>query len=102
MDFFTEEQEAKEWERGLSEEEMALDELIALAKRGLGTCEEECLSRSICGEGACQCVRSVFPTPKHYNTYTLARIFFLDALAKASFAAVVSDATPTREETNEQ
>lgn len=100
MDFFTEEQEAKEWEQGLSDEQMNLEELIALAKRGFATCEEECLSRSICGEDACLCVRSIFPTPKHYNTYKVARIFFLDALAKASFAAVVSDETP--EETNEQ
>ena len=35
MDFFTEEQEAKEWEQGLSDEQMNLEELIGLAKRGL-------------------------------------------------------------------
>ena len=92
MDFLKEQEEKEEWERGQSELGMTLDELFQLARRGIGRCEEPCLSRSICGEDACACIRSVFPTPDHYETYLLARSYFLKNLAKAAFAALVSEA----------
>jgi hypothetical protein len=90
MDFFKEFTEKEEWERGLSDEGMTLDELVGLASDGLGRCPDRCFSRSVCGDDACACVRSVFPTPEHYETYLKARCFFLEHLAKATFVQFLS------------
>ena len=57
----------------------------------LQRCEEDCHSRQICGEDACACVRAIFPTPQHYEFYLETREFFLQSLAGATFAAVVSE-----------
>ena len=86
-----EERQKNEWERGSSEEFMVMEEIVALSKRGLQRCEEDCQSRQICGEDACACFRAIFPTPQHYEFYLETREFFLQSLAGATFAAVVSE-----------
>ena len=90
MDFLQELTEKEEWQRGRFEEWMSMDDLVGLAIHGLGRCENECFSRSSSVEDACACVRSVFPTPEHYETYLHARSFFLESLAKETFAQFVS------------
>lgn len=92
MDLFKELQEKDEWEHGDSSDGMTVDEITTLAKRGLGRCpEDDCFSREVCGEDACRCVRTAFPTPQHYKVYLDARDFFQTSLAKAALAAFVSE-----------
>ena len=91
MDFLLEQKEKDDWLQGTSEEGMTYADISELAKRGLGRCEDECLSRRVCGEDACACVRSVFPTPEHYEVYLNARAFYLKALGQAAFAALMSE-----------
>ena len=91
IEFFEEEQAKKLWEQAQSQEPMSLEQMVHLAKHGLGRCEERCLSVSQCGDDACLCVRTIFPTPEHYEIYKLARAFFLTALAKATFAAMIGE-----------
>lgn len=92
MNQFIEIQEKERWQRGVSEDGMSVEEITQIAKLGLGRCPEECFSRDISGDDACACVRSIFPTPQHYEVYLEARAFFLSALAKGAFAALVGDA----------
>lgn len=91
MNEFDEIGKKKKWLEGNSVETLSFEEITLLAKQGLGRCEEQCFSRSVCGEDACECVRSTFPTPQHYEVYQDARSFFLNALAKAAFAALMSE-----------
>lgn len=92
MNQFIEIQEKERWQRGVSEDGMSIEEITQLAKLGFGRCPEECFSRDISGDDACACVRSIFPTPQHYEVYLEARAFFLSALVKGAFAALVGDA----------
>lgn len=88
---FDEKRRMIEWQQCSSEEYMTLENIVAISERGIERCQEDCLSRQICGEDACACVRSIFPTPQHYELYREARDFFLKTLAKATFAALISE-----------
>ena len=65
----TEDFEVMVWELGESKETLSIEEITTLAKTGLTTCPEHCLSRARSGEDRCECVRARFPTPYHYNLY---------------------------------
>ena len=90
--------EKTEWLRGDSNETLSFEEITMLAKHGLGRCGDFCFSRSICGDNACACVRNTFPTPQHYEVYLDARNFYLNALAKAAFAALMGEGIKEGEE----
>ena len=100
MDEFKEIDKKKKWLEGDSVETLSFEEITLLAKQGLGRCEHFCFSRSVCGEDACECIRNTFPTPQHFEVYQDARSFFLNALAKASFAALIGEGIKNGE-TNE-
>ena len=89
-DFEHEEDEAKEWLRGNSTEGIGIDDFVEIVCRGHSTCEGNCISRDICGEEACVCIRTVFPTPEHYETYKLARAFYIENLVIRSVAGTAS------------
>lgn len=91
MNEFEEIDKKTEWLEGDAAETLSVEEITLLAKHGLGRCEDFCFSRSVCGEDACACVRNTFPTPQHYEVYQDARNFYLNALAKAAFAALVGE-----------
>ena len=102
-DFYEEREEAEAWLRGESTEELQIDDFVEIVCRGHGTCADSCLSRDVCGEEACLCIRSVFPTPEHYETYKLARAFFIENLVIRTTAGIASERIPEgfRGETNE-
>ena len=90
-DFIQEEEEAKTWLRGESTDGIEIDDFVEIVCRGHGTCEDSCLSKSICGEDACACIRSVFPTPELYETYKLARAFYIENLVIRTVAGKASE-----------
>ena len=61
------------WSTGKNDRDMCLYTLARIVKQGFNTCENECLSRDVCGSDSCRCVRSIFPTPQHYKLYGLLR-----------------------------
>ena len=93
-DFYEEAGLAKEWAKGESLDVISIDDFIEIICNGHGTCEGPCFSKDICGEEACACIRSVFPTPDHYETYKLARAFFIENLAIRTVAGVASERIP--------
>ena len=75
MDDVTEKLIAVRWLEFGTGEYMLQDVLARLVRNGLYECDrdEQCLSRSICGEDACRCIRSVFPHPDFYCLYAVLR-----------------------------
>lgn len=60
---------------------MDIPKLVKIAVQGHVHCPENepCLSRSSSGNDACQCVRSIFATPEHYELYLCLRQVILEA-----------------------
>lgn len=65
-------EDKRQLEEWLCEEEPETLDLELIATKitdGFMQCDEYCPSRNNCGNDGCYCVRSNFPTPKHYETY---------------------------------
>ena len=60
---------------------MDTEKLVSIAIHGHTCCptDEPCLSRSYSGDDACQCIRSVFATPEHYELYLCLRQIIFEA-----------------------
>lgn len=73
MDKVSEKLIAERWLEAGTGEYMSPDVLAGLVRNGFYECDrdEDCLSRSICGEDACRCIRSIFPHPDFYSLYTV-------------------------------
>lgn len=83
-------EQAEWWKRGESKNSMTLEEISTLAKKGFTYCEDYCSSKRNCGEDACKCIRSTFPSPAYYELYKEARSFFLHKLAEGALIAIAS------------
>ena len=61
---------AERWHHKHDEDvSMKIEDLTHLVCNGFQRCEYHCTSRERCGEDACACVRTVFPTPNAYLLY---------------------------------
>ena len=62
---------AERW-LNINEEDVSIEiaDLAYLICNGFERCEYHCESREICGDDACRCVRSIFPSPTAYEVYT--------------------------------
>ena len=80
MNEVLEEQYKQRWLDKRDNLSMDRSKLIAVVVSGHDTCPttEPCLSRSYSGDGACRCIRTVFPTPEHYRLYLSLRKLLLD------------------------
>ena len=103
LDIEKEAKEAADWEKGLSEEELTLQEIGDIAIQGLSYCPPDdndfvCLSRKYSGESRCYCIRARFPTPDHYDLYLSARNQFEKYLATGMLAIAVGSPTETEKD----
>ena len=80
------------WEEGNTDQTLNTAELLDLIVRGHGVCGDFCHSRRNYGQERCTCVRSVFPTPGHYELYKNARNYYLKRLLISRFAEVIGTA----------
>ena len=57
---------------------MGTRRFINIVIEGVSYCEDElCLSKSISGDCACRCIRSLFPSYSHYIAYLKLREIYL-------------------------
>jgi len=73
--------------------EMDSETLVYLSIHGFEDCADFCASKTYCPEGACNCLRQIFPTPNHYQLYLELRQIYLEWIK----LAVISTATPKEE-----
>tara|TARA_B100001094_G_C18176828_1_gene798364 strand:- start:1839 stop:2153 length:315 start_codon:yes stop_codon:yes gene_type:complete len=83
---------ALEWLEN-QEGEMDHETLVYLSINGLDECSGFCASKKYCAEGACHCLRQIFPTPNHYQLYLELRRIYLEWMN----LAVISTSTPKEE-----
>ena len=59
---------------------MDRESLVQIVIAGHETCptSEPCLSRIHSGNDACRCIRTIFPTPEHYELYQRLRTLLLE------------------------
>ena len=92
MDEIDETQEVEQWMEGNTEGSLTTEELLELVVRGHGVCEHYCCSRANYGQEKCTCVRSMFPTPKHYELYKQARAYYIKNIAIQKVAELIGKA----------
>lgn len=81
----------REWKREDQDVEMNIDDLDYLVKNGFQKCEGDCISRRYCGEDACECIRTIFPSSEHYYMYLEMRGWYLDRLAEKVVMATIGE-----------
>lgn len=75
-----------EWDNPFNDKEMSLDEFIEIIIEGFEQCEGFCESRHKYGCDRCECVRSTFATPRHYEAFIKLRENYL-SMVDAAFTA---------------
>lgn len=79
-DDVTDKEQEEIWKRELTgNRSMPIGKMAKLAVYGFHTCEGHCFSREHCSEDSCECIRSVFPSPTHYELYLLLRTYVTTA-----------------------
>ena len=73
---------------------ISIEDLVTVAIQGHTTCNEKewCFSRSNSGDGACRCIRAVFPSQEHLALYEELRLLvcaieLFDELSKGEVCA---------------
>lgn len=62
---------------------------ISIVIEGVDYCEDaHCLSKSISGECACRCIRSLFPSFAHYDAYLKLREIYLKNFTLTKFKGI--------------
>lgn len=83
----------EQWTSNRQDLSMPRETLVQLAIHGHHTCEEHevCLSRKHSGDDACRCIRTVFPTPLHYELYLELRMLVLEAKALSAVTGTTNE-----------
>ena len=85
-----EEEAIKIWESPNPERTMDKEDLQTLVKEGFKHCEGFCRSRENCGEDACLCVRSLFPSAEFYGMYLEMREWYISQLGERIATAIIN------------
>jgi len=83
----------KAWEQGLYEEEVTEDWLTGvLFEKPFTRCgaDEFCESRMIYGE-SCECIRQVFPSPRHYRAIMKIKRIIEAAISMAEIGPFIKE-----------
>ena len=89
MEIFHEWQVGDAWSYR-DDETMPIEALAHIVREGFTLCEGDCVSRSASGDN-CRCVRSVFPSPAHYQLYKELRKCYL----RTQLAGLIYEARAT-------
>lgn len=75
IDVFKELERKRSWENGEQDDGMSIEQIYKLVLTGANRCsvEENCISKQICGEDSCSCVRARFPSPESYQLFKLVK-----------------------------
>ena len=93
IDIQEDRRQAEEWENGLTDGSLSIDQIAYLARMGVSTCDSYCGSREYVGENRCYCIRARFPSPAHFELYLLARERYQKLISIGLLAAAVSQKT---------
>ena len=92
-DIEKEKREVEIWNRNDLKREMSSEDMQRIVRSGITKCGEGfgCFSRSVCGEDACICIRSIFPSAEHYGLYLEMREWYLARLAEKVAKATIGE-----------
>ena len=100
MDWLREEEIKQAWLNRHNDQEMNLDTFAQIVKQGFNLCG--CIEEDLCDKGACSCVRSVFPTPSHYELYKYLREHYIaHTLERAILSRRLEESNDTNRTTKE-
>ena len=68
-----EKEKLERWRNGVERRPMTKEALANAVVYGFNQCPEHCVSRERSGRDACACIRSIFPSPEHYELYEILR-----------------------------